>query len=134
MTVAYSMTVTEAQLRTIQEALEWYGRLRMGQWSFGIVEELVFQNTEPKANFDVKMDRVNSAEECLRAFMEICRGHDLTHYSKTPETETALDMWSAIRHYLWTKDAKPDDPWTVAERAPIQLGPEPLPKIEEVSE
>lgn len=136
------LTLTENQLRVIQNALELDFRLHMGQEYCGLADDLAFQNVEMPPRGTPEHDKVfneciwrrDDGVEALRNLFNVTLGRDLQRRKKTPDVIAEIDIWHVIRHWFWEQrnDAEKNKYWTVDAVEPIRFAPEPLPKIEGV--
>ena len=132
----YKLTVTEAQLKLIWEALEEYERLRMGQFS-DFVDDIalngyVYDNSKPDNDklFDRYIHRRNSGKEVFEvAYRIACPDTQL----KTEKMLIAEDMWTVIRHHLWMENpaSEREGVYNTATNPPLHSGSEPRIKIKE---
>ena len=130
----YTIRLNENQLRLIQNCLEEWARLRMGQAAF-LADALAFQHfnySEHTAEeFNDRIRRRDEGEILLKQAMDRFAGTDPDHWYKTDEVKTALDMWSVIRNFFWRQLAEVQrDRWS-RDADPIFLwGPETGIKVE----
>lgn len=117
--------MNETQARTVQAALEEWFRLRMGQ-DFELANGLAFLGfkNDPKkpALFDAAIQRRDSIQAVIRAMFNIAWPHYGTPREVLPEVHIATDIWSQLRWELSDKSEQ----WKFP---PLQMGPEPMPKI-----
>jgi len=98
----YRMTVSEAQLNLIHEAMEEYFRLRMGQetdFCNDLAEmgrDLSPNNPNHKEAFDRYIIRRNHMQEIMRAFFRIAFEPE-GYKEKTEKMLIAEDIWDVIR-------------------------------------
>lgn len=138
----YTITLTEKQLVVIQNALEEYERLRLGQafeFASDICEQgvdLTNSNPNREKAFDLYIERRNAFKSVLETLIrDVAFSGDNTRGGKTQEMLVAEDIWRVIRHFRWEQDDNPDKSvWCVAADEPYQWSNEPLPKIEQVRE
>ena len=126
------LELNEAQAMIVQVALgEWF-RLRMGQ-SFDLANDLAFMgfkhDKDHPERFDAAITKRNSLESVIKALFCITWPHYGTPHEVEDRTHIASDIWSALRHEIWNARTDGTDNWRVDAATPIQLGPEPLPKI-----
>lgn len=121
------MEMNESQARILLTALEEYFRLRMGQANISsLADDLAFatydrsKDTSGKG-FDLAIQRRDSINHILAAIFRIAWPVYGAPENKPDSVQTAGDMWSQLRWELSEKE-----PYRAT---PIQLGPEPLPKI-----
>ena len=117
---------TENQASIILQALEEFFRLRMAQADHvaqGLLDDVADINDDIGNYLDMR-------EKLESAFHMVV---NIAYPRKKRASDTcrnATDLWNCISHAMY--EAKPHDPdsWDVRERKPIQLGTEPLPKVE----
>ena len=102
----YQVTLTESQLKLINRAVEGYFRLHMGQF-FDFVSDIAYNGEsysadDPNHNmlFNAYIARRDEAE---RMFNEAFRKAHPSVQTKTTELQRLIDMWSQVRHFLWTE-------------------------------
>ena len=124
----YALTVNEAQLITIQTALEWFFRLQMGQF-FDYATEIskcgyVYDNADPenKRKFDEYIQRRNDSQELFESAFRIAQPY---WCCKTEDMEIAIDIWEQIRYFLWLERPEPKPHDTVDSRHPLHRSNEP---------
>ena len=125
----YKMTITEKQLIVIQNAVEEYFRLRMGQDSMfsddmaEINVDLSPENPNHKMIFDRFICRRDALSQVMRAFYGIAfeRGN---LEKKTEDMLIAEDIWDAIRF------ARGISRWGSV----LNVSGEPTPKVEKETE
>ena len=125
-TKKYTIELTENQVRVIQNALEEYFRLRMGQdaeFCTDMAElnaDLSPDNPHHELIFDRYIQRRDHMEEVMRAFFRIA--FEPTGYlkEKTDDMLIAECIWDAIRCVRGLSN------WS----SPLHTGSEPVPKIE----
>lgn len=122
-----TIELTERQARTVQAALEEYFRLRMGQANLnGLADDLAFdlydrsKDTTGKG-FDLAIQRRDNINHVLKAIFHMAWPIYGAPEKKSEPVLIAGDIWSQLRWELSNKDERMS--------TPIQLGPEPLPKI-----
>ena len=124
-TKKYTIELTENQVRVIQNALEEYFRLRMGQdiefcMNMAMLNaDLSPDNPHHELIFDRYIQRRNHMEEVMRAFFRIA--FEPTGYlkEKTDDMLIAECIWDAIRCERGLSR------W----EQPLHTGSEPVPKI-----
>ena len=117
-----TIELTETQARIVVAAVEEWFRLRMGQYH-QTADELAFLGYDhDKAAFDAAIVKRDHMIPVLRAAMEIAFPSYGTPRKLPPEVNIASDIWSQLRWELSTKDE-----WM---STPIQMGSEPMPKVE----
>lgn len=133
----YRLEMDEEQLSVVNEALEEYFRIRMGQWS-GLADDLSAQNVdfhmENKEVYSRVFDRYINTRDCIRQIFEsvsriLCDGLR----KKTKRMLVAEDIWQVIRHQQWIDRGAKDD-WCVDAMEPMQFSDRLLPKIEVTDE
>lgn len=125
-TKKYTIELTENQVKVIQNALEEYFRLRMGQYTEFCTDmaelnvDLSPDNPHHELIFDRYIQRRDHMEEAMRAFFRIA--FEPTGYlkEKTDDMLIAECIWDAIRC------ARGLSNWG----SPLHTGSEPVPKIE----
>lgn len=122
-----TIELTERQARTVQAALEEYFRLRMGQANLnGLADDLAFdlydrsKDTTGKG-FDLAIQRRDNINHVLKAIFHMAWPIYGAPEKKSEPVLIAGDIWSQLR---WEMSAK--EPYAAT---PIQLGPDPLPKV-----
>ena len=125
-TVTYTLTLTEQQARVVQNALEEYFRLRMGQdddfcGDLARMEtDLDPENPEHERLFDLYIARRDHMQELMRAFFKIAFEPSGHLKEKSKDMMIAECVWDSIRF------ARGLSRWS----SPFHIGPEPCPKIE----
>ena len=132
----YQITVSKNQMRIIQNALESYFRLRMGQF-FDYATEIaeygyVYDNNNPENDrlFSDYINRRNDAEELFNKAYAVAVP-DPYNRRKTEDVQNAIDIWHVIRHQFW-KDRPNHSDWTTDSIEPFAIAGEPLCKIERI--
>ena len=119
-----TMELTETQARLVLAAVEEWFRLRMGQ-SSELANGLAFlgykHDPENKSAFGSRIIRRNAIDEVIKAMFRIACPDYGRPMEIEPEVHIVSDIWSQMRWELSTKED-----WM---STPIQLGPEPMPKI-----
>lgn len=122
-----TIELTERQARTVQVALEEYFRLRMGQANLnGLADDLAFdvydrsKDTTGKG-FDLAIQRRDNINHVLKAIFHMAWPVYGAPEKKSEPVLIAGDIWSQLRWEMSTKE-----PYVAT---PIQLGPDPLPKV-----
>lgn len=122
-----TIELTERQARTVQAALEEYFRLRMGQANLnGLADDLAFdvydrnKDTTGKG-FDLAIQRRDNINHVLKAIFHMAWPIYGAPEKKSEPVLIAGDIWSQLRWEMSTKE-----PYVAT---PIQLGPDPLPKV-----
>ena len=125
-TKKYTIELTENQVRIIQNALEEYFRLRMGQDTefctdiAGLNADLSPDNPHHELIFDRYIQRRDHMEEVMRAFFRIAFEPIGYLKEKTDDMLIAECIWDAIRCVRGLSN------WS----SPLHTGSEPVPKIE----
>ena len=125
-TKKYTIELTENQVKVIQNALEEYFRLRMGQYTEFCTDmaklnaDLSPDNPHHELIFDRYIQKRDHMEEVMRAFFRIA--FEPTGYlkEKTDDMLIAECIWDAIRCVRGLSN------WS----SPLHTGSEPVPKIE----
>jgi|GEM_PF-4835822 len=119
--------MTEAQARTTLAALEEFFRIRMGQANIsGLAEDLAFAEYDKAKDttgrgFDLALQRRDNINHVLKAIFHMAWPIYGAPEKKSEPVLIAGDIWSQLRWEMSTKE-----PFM---STPIQLGPEPLPKV-----
>ena len=122
-----TIELTERQARTVQVALEEYFRLRMGQANLnGLADDLAFDiydrsKDDTGKGFDLAIQRRDNINHVLKAIFHMAWPIYGAPEKKSEPVLIAGDIWSQLRWEMSTKD-----PYM---STPIQLGPDPLPKV-----
>ena len=131
-----TITMTETQYKYVMGALEEHFRLRMGQTFIDLVDDLAFQNIERDKDgkiddkvFNECIQRRDDGHVKLQEFYEACCGRSLKRWQKTEEVQNEIDLWSFMRHFLWSQRPIDKRGNGVASYPPIQFGTEPPPAI-----
>lgn len=133
----YKITLSRNQLRVIMVALEDYFRTRMGQFfdfSSDVARngyEYCKDNPENDRLFDDYIRRRNESEEMFRRAYDVATP-DIMKRGKTPDMETAIDIWHVIRHQRYLEVPEPKDHYTVDAYKPFPVTNEPLITIERI--
>lgn len=120
-TTTYTITLTEQQIRVTQNALEEYFRLRMGQQR-DFCDDLasIGRRLTTDKIFESYIGRRDHLEEIMRAFFKIAFEPFGYLKEKTDDMMIAETIWDSMRF------ARGESRWD----EPLQIGPEPCPKIE----
>ena len=124
-TKKYTIELTENQVRVIQDALEEYFRLRMGQDTefctdiAGLNADLSPDNPHHELIFDRYIQRRDHMEEVMRAFFRIAFEPIGYLKEKTDDMLIAECIWDSIRCVRGLSR------WG----QPLSTGSEPVPKI-----
>lgn len=111
----YTLEVTEKQIRIMEEALEEYFRLRMGQ-AFDFCDEMAQIGRNLKLDdisFGSYINRREHLRELMRAFFNIALEPYGVLDEKTEPMMIAEDMWDAIK--LATGRSRWDRPLKISE-------------------
>lgn len=125
-TVTYTLTLTEQQARVVQNALEEYFRLRMGQEGdfcndlARMDTDLDPENPEHERIWYGFFARRDHMQELMRAFFRIAFEPHGYLQKKTDDMMIAECVWDSLRF------GRGQSRWST----PLQIGPEPCPKIE----
>ena len=145
MTTRYEIQLTERQLRLVNQALEMFFRLQMGQ--FSVFADLVafrnFSFAEKNSGWAEEFDnRIHLRDDFQNALQDIY-SHifrdlllaDSPFSRKTEDMECAIDIWEAIRYKLWQDAPDPKPHWSVDSTPPFHWHhDEPLIKISKMEE
>lgn len=118
---------TEKQAQTVLAAVEEFFRLRMGQASTsGLADDLAFYDYDRSKDttgkcFDLAIQRRDSINNVLKAIFNIAWPLYGAPERRMERELIAGDIWSQLRWEMSAKEAYMS--------TPIQLGPEPLPKV-----
>ena len=117
---------TDNQSGIILQGLEDFFRLRMGQTYF-VARSLVDDVADINKDINNYWDKCAMLESAFQTVVNIAYPrHD--HSSDT--CRNAADLWNCISHAMYKAEPHDPDSWDVRSREPIQLGTEPLPKVE----
>lgn len=127
----YTLTLTTAQAREVQNALEAIMRWMLKQPE--IMREYLPDRLDWKSDFDVSLAKRNAATELLKAANDLMCPYD---YYRDKDKPLKDDQWhrlynifQVIRHAIW--EAESDKKYCVVDgNRPFPSGDEPLPKIE----
>lgn len=134
----YQLTVTETQLRLIDEALEEYFRIGMNQW-WDLADRIAHIGVDfspENPNHDRIFDRYIKTRDDVRVVLEAA-GRILWPYGLEKQDESNLiaqDIYQVIRHQLWLD--RPDKKSMrdcVESREPFIQSGEPAPKCEKIT-
>lgn len=133
----YRIELTENQARVVQNALESYLRLRMGQF-FDYADEIAHAgyeyDKENPNNSELFNDYINRRNEAEEIFNHAFRIAQPGLQQKTNDMLVSEDIWRAIRYKRWQDREEPKPHNTVDAYPPMRFSNEPLPKIEVVDE
>lgn len=126
----YTITLSEAQLRVVQKALESYFRVRYKQFS-DLADDLAFANFDRKTakdgEFAERIKRRNAAQEIFNLAGETALPwKEESAQKKTQDCCIAEDIWEVIRHEFWKSehDNQSDDIMDVCSYPPILISEE----------
>jgi hypothetical protein len=129
----YQLTCTEGQLRLINDAIEGYFRLLLGQY-FDYADEIAFAGFDyenhSEDDFDERILRRNLAMELFDAIYQ--RLFPAVR-ENTPTENALIDIWGTIRHQLWLDREEPKPHGTVDSSPPLlrsELPPVEVRKVE----
>lgn len=102
MTKKYKITVTEAQMRTMERALDLYARIGMGQLDEIVYVQSVFCNRDSR-EIDLAREIVSCAKQVL--YPELSKGasYGIMAHEVSQEFKVAFDMRTGIKAIL-TRD------------------------------
>lgn len=128
----YQITCTEGQLRLINDAIEGYFRLLLGQY-FDYADRIAFAGFDYKnhseQDFDERILRRNLAMELFDAIYQ--RLFPAARDNTT--TENALiDIWGTIRHQLWLDREEPKPHGKLDSYPPLLRSEQPPVKVRKV--
>ena len=113
------------QADIILQALEDFFRLRMGQAD--CVAQSLVDDVADLHDIDNYCDKREMLESAYRMVVNIAYPRS-NHSSDT--CRNASDLWCCIRYAIYKAKSHDPDSWDVRSSEPIQLGTEPLPKVE----
>ena len=128
----YTLTVNEAQLANIQDALEWFFRLQMGQF-FDYATTVAkcgyeYDKDDPdnERKFYEYIQRRDDAKELLDKAFRIAQP---TNCRQTEDMMIAQDIWADIRHFRWKERPEPKshdtrdawDPLHISGLTPVKI-------------
>jgi hypothetical protein len=135
MTMAYSIKLTEAQMRVISDALELYMRIRLGQIET-VVDPWMFAKRGDGRPQTAEL--LHEARRQLESVKEVLTGFSPTaswgiRAEEVPDVaRVASDLRDVIRHHLaWERS--PEGGGSVDFYKPMHWGSEPLPVVEGTS-
>lgn len=133
----YDLTLSENQLRVTMIALESYFRTHMGQF-FDFATEVakngfVYTKKNPENDrlFNEYINRRNDSQEMFEKAYNIA-APNLHERKKTPDMQTAIDIWHVIRYQRYLERPEPKDHYTVDAYPPHPTTDESLPKLTKV--
>ena len=124
----YRIELTEEQMRVLEKCTEEYMRLRLGQvWNFandlsGVDDPLDFTTESGRREFERRIEKRNNIEEVMHAVFRIAFGSFGAPDKKSEDCMIAECMCDAIRF------ARGTNTWPCV----MQIGKEPIPKIERI--
>lgn len=117
----YELVCTEGQLRLINDAIEGYFRLLLGQYS-NYADEIAFAGFDygnhTEDDFDERILRRNLA---MDLFDDIYQRLFPAVRENTPTENALIDIWGTIRHQLWLDREVPKPYGTVVDSYPPLL-------------
>jgi hypothetical protein len=118
-----TLTFNQRQAQTMMCALEFYSRVRMGQFHV-ISDEFRFDHEFDQHNARFYLDRLR---EMIFPELEANEYYGI-HHDVVGLGQEAWDIHQVIRHaYAWKQ--YPEGGWTVNFHEPMKTGHEPLPEI-----
>lgn len=130
----YQLTCTEGQLRLINDAIEGYFRLLLGQY-FDYADRIAFAGFDylnhSEQDFDERILRRNLAMELFGA---ICQRLFSAARENTPTEIALIDIWGIIRHQLWMDREEPKPHGTLDSYPPLLRSELPPVKVRKVEE
>lgn len=141
----YKITLNEKQMHIVKDALEL--RFRIDLLQDDMLAEILAtmndldlspENPEHKRIFDAYIDRRRHLSAVIQAAFEIAspwsvRTSEFRRRGK--DSLIAENIWQAMRYCLWENNPDKDKMgYTVDSRPPMQVGMEPIPKVECVGE
>lgn len=132
----YRITLTDNQLSLLEKAVESYFRVRMGQ-HFDLAEDVAFKGYDRSSDkngsteFYERIRRRNDAQDLYDiAYRMACPAEPVG----TEAMSNAIDIWHVIRHQRWLDNPNVDhsDHWSTASDVTLQMGTEPLCKVERI--
>ena len=132
--VDYILFISRNQARVINEALECYFRTHIGQY-FDLANDVArngyeYNKEDPDNNkkFD---DYIQRRDDSLALFDKAyaVAAPNVYERKKTPDVQTAIDVWGAIRYMFYLERPEPKDHFTVDAYEPFPITNEQLPKI-----
>ena len=133
----YSLTLTDNQLRVVQDALEWFFRIQMGQF-FDYSTEVAkngyeYDKNDPENDekFYQYIRRRNDSKVMFDAAYRIACPNP---GPITADMMTAEDMYAIIKHFRWEERPEPKSHDSVDSYKPIILTDETPIKVERLDE
>lgn len=130
----FILELNEKQLRLVNEALEEYFRIRMGQWN-GLADSLASKNIDLSPNnpsHDKIFSNFISLRNCVCIVLESVGMMVWGQPQYNPKSEEQLiaeDIWRVIRYRLFLESGSKDT-WRVDSYPPIFVSGESAPKCE----
>lgn len=128
----YELVCTEGQLRLINDAIEGYFRLLLGQY-FDYTDEIAFAGFDygnhTEDDFDERILRRDLGQDL---FSVLYRRLFSESREKTPKENALIDIWETIRHQLWLDREEPKPHGTVASFPPLPMSGLPPVKVRKV--
>ena len=119
----FTLTFNEKQAQVLMNALDFYSRVRMGQFHV-ISDEFRFDHEFDQHNARFYLDRLR---EMIFPELEANEYYSIYH-DIVGAGQEAWDIHQVIRHaYAWKRF--PEGGWTVDFSTPMDTGHEPLPEI-----
>lgn len=116
---------SENQTDIILQALEDFFHLRIRQAD--CVAQSLVDDAEDVHDIDSYCDKREMLESAFDTVINIAYSRN----NRSSDTcRNAADLWSCIRHAVYMEKPHDPDSLDVRSREPIQLGTEPLPKVE----
>lgn len=121
----HQLQCSQEQLQFIYRALEQFFRTRMGQF-LDFVDDLIFdENFKMNRDDPDQEEKLNALiqrrEDAKTAFEQAYRIACPGIRYKTRDEQCAIDIWEAIRYYLWCQQPEPKLHDSVASRKPLNL-------------
>lgn len=129
----YQLTCTEGQLRLINDAIEGYFRLLLGQY-FDYTDEIAFAGFDFKDHSEQDFyERITRRNLGADLFSALYRRLFSESREKTQKENALIDIWGTIRHQLWLNREEPKPHGTVDSYPPLlrsELPPVEVRKVE----
>lgn len=130
-TYEYTLTLSTAQAREVQDALEAIMRWKLKQPE--IMREYLPDRLDWKHDFDISLAKRNAATELLKAANDLMCPYDYYQDKDKPlkdeQWNRIYNIFQVIRHAIWEAENTKEF-YTVDGNEPFPSGSEPLPKIE----
>lgn len=121
---------SDNQADIILQALEDFFRLRMGQADC-VAQSLVDDVADINIDINYYCEKRTMLESAFRTVVNIAYSKKDFWIDRSSDTcRNASDLWTCINHAIYMAKPHDMDSWDVRNREPIQLGAEPLPKVE----